>query len=60
MKLYNYMLKEMWKGKSKHKRGKQMLTLRELQGFTLELCNVILYKNGRNVYKVTSTTDELA
>jgi len=54
------MLKEMWKGKSKHKRGKQMLTLRELQGFTLELCNVILYKNGRNVYKVTSTTDELA
>jgi hypothetical protein len=37
-----------------------MLTLRELQGFTLELHNVILYKNGRNVCKVTSITDEPA
>jgi len=37
-----------------------MLTLRELQVFTLELHNAILYKNGRNIYKVTSTTDESA
>jgi len=60
MKLYSSMLKRCGKVNLSISGGKQMLILRELQGFTLELHNVILYKNGRNVCNVTSTTDEPA